>query len=78
MKKITRADLRGKPLDKDCHKAYRSTHEYGIEDNRVYCLGLIDCMNDELLEKCRDCNAHVTNVTPLRKRRKGVIQNESI
>ena len=71
MKKITRADLRGKPLDRDCHKAYRTTNEYGAEDDRVFCLGLIDCMTDELLEKCKDCDAHIDHITPLRKKKEG-------
>ena len=30
----SRAQLRGKPLDKDCYKARISTHEYGPNDNR--------------------------------------------
>ena len=28
---ISRAKLRGKPLDSDCKQAYRATHEYGGE-----------------------------------------------
>lgn len=68
MERITRADLRGKPLDKDCKKAYRATHEYGAEDNRVYCYGLIDKRYDELLGKCEECDAHISKVTPLRRK----------
>lgn len=59
-----RAQLRGKPLDADCKRAYTSRHEYGPEDDRVFCLGLIDFMNDEYLDKCRTCKANVYNAEP--------------
>ena len=67
MKKINRAQLRGKPLDEDCNKAYRTTHEYGLDDNRIFCYGLIDRMNDEELPKCRECGAWAYNAKPLEK-----------
>ena len=40
MKTISRAVMRGKPLDKDCKRAYISKHEYGPNDNRCFCNGL--------------------------------------
>lgn len=43
---INRAKLRGKPLDSDCKKAYRTTHECGMKDDRVYCYGLYEDMSD--------------------------------
>ena len=46
-----RDDLRGKPLDKDCKIAKISTNEYGPEDNRKYCYGLIEMSTEETLEK---------------------------
>ena len=51
MKRCTRADLRGKPLDKDCKIAKISTNEYGPEDNRKYCYGGIEMSTEETLEK---------------------------
>lgn len=67
MKKISRAKLRGKPLDEDCKKANRTTHEYGLNDNRIYCYGLEDPMYDEPLEKCKNCKAFVNNIEPLKE-----------
>ena len=64
---ISRAKLRGKPLDNDCKQAHRTTHEYGMEDDRVYCYGLYEDMSDwEIRKKCRECGAYVDNATPLR------------
>lgn len=65
MKKINRAVLRGRPLDKDCYIARTCLHQYGFNDNRCYCLGLINKRNDEFLEKCLECKAFVNNATPL-------------
>ena len=31
---INRAKLRGKPLDSDCKRANRTTHEYGMETEK--------------------------------------------
>ena len=62
----SRAKLRGKPLDSDCMRAYRTTHEYGMEDDRVYCYGLLEGMGDwSIRKKCRTCGAYVDNATPL-------------
>lgn len=64
---INRAKLRGKPLDSDCKKAHRTTHECGIKDDRVYCYGLYKDMSDwKIRKKCRECGAYVDNATPLR------------
>ena len=57
--------LRGKPLDEDCVTARQSSHEYGENDNRVFCYGLIDSMNDEYLAKCKVCGAFVNNAKSL-------------
>lgn len=65
MKRVNRAKLRGRPLDSDCKKAYRSTGEYGNDDRRVFCYGIIDIMNDEYLIKCKECGAFVFNAKPL-------------
>ena len=65
---ITRAELRGKRLDKDCYDAHRTSGEYGKEDERIFCYGLADKRNDELLEKCVECKAYVGNAEPLRKK----------
>lgn len=65
--KIDRAKLRGKPLDNDCRLAMKGYHEYGDEDNRIFCYGLADAMTDECLTKCKECGAFVYNATPLDK-----------
>ena len=63
---ISRAKLRGKPLDSDCNRAHRTTHEYGVEDDRVYCYGLYEDTSDwKIREKCRECGAYVDNAKPL-------------
>ncbi len=68
MKKISRAKLRGKPLEPYCKKARTTTHEYGLEDNRVYCYGLyqnqINGTYDGIAECCRKCKACIDNATP--------------
>lgn len=63
---INRAKLRGKPLDYDCRKAHTTTHEYGQEDERVFCYGLIDMKTDEHIEKCKSCKAFVENAEPIK------------
>ncbi len=65
MKRVSRAQLRGQPLDPLCKKAHTTTHEYGPEDKRVFCYGLICCENDEPEELCAVCGAYVRNETPL-------------
>lgn len=41
MKTISRAVMRGKPLDKDCKRAYISKHEYGPNDNRCFAMAFM-------------------------------------
>lgn len=65
MKKINRTELRGKPLDSDCKEAHTMTHEYGQDDNRVFCFGIKNLMTEEPLEKCEACKAFVFNAEPL-------------
>ena len=62
---ISRAKLRGKPLDADCKKAMRTSHEYGPHDNRVFCYGLTKEMSNwEIQQKCRECGAYYVNAEP--------------
>jgi len=72
MKRISRAKLRGKPLDPYCKKAHTTTHEFGFEDNRVYCYGLyqnnISGTSDDIAECCKECKAYVYNATPLKEK----------
>lgn len=64
MKRVSRAQLRGKPLDPLCKMAHTTTGEYGVDDKRVFCYGLYDLKNDELLEMCASCKAFVRNEEP--------------
>lgn len=64
---INRAKLRGKKLDEDCKKANTTTHEYGLNDDRVFCYGLYDFGGVDLIEKCEKCKAYVYNAQPLSK-----------
>ena len=66
---ISRAKIRGKKLDEDCKRACTTTNEYGSDDDRVFCYGLIDCSTDDLIEKCRNCKALVWNTAPPEERR---------
>lgn len=68
MKRVTRAELRGERLDDDCKRAYTSSHEFGKDDNRVFCLGLYDICSDCILDKCWSCGAFVDNAKPLTER----------
>ena len=72
---ISREKLRGKKLDKDCKKAYTTSHEYGLDDDRVFCYGLEDPSTDEPFKKCKMCNAFIENETPLetQEKRKPII-----
>ena len=65
MKKVNRAQLRGKPLDEDCKKANTTKYEYGPDDNRIFCYGLYPGCNDfDVLDKCRECRAYAYNALP--------------
>ncbi|QHI72884.1 hypothetical protein [Aminipila terrae] len=59
-----RSELRGKSLDDDCKIAKISTHEYGMEDNRKFCYGLMEMSTEELIDKCITCKAYVDNAEP--------------
>ena len=62
MKTISRAIVRGKPLDNDCKRANVSTHEFGSNDNKCFCYGLYVPYNDwEIQQKCLECAAYVDN-----------------
>lgn len=63
--KNDRASIRGKHLDDDCKKAKISRHEYGMDDNRCFCYGLIDMSTEALLPKCIECGAYCLNAKPL-------------
>ena len=58
---ISRKQLRGRGLDKDCKTAHTTSHEYGLDDDRVFCYGLEDPATDEPFEKCKMCNAFIDN-----------------
>lgn len=62
-----RAALRGAPLDKDCYGCKTSRNEYGPDDNRVFCYGLIDLSTDEPIKKCKCCGAFVDNASPIKR-----------
>ena len=67
MKKISRADLIGKPLNFECRRAKTTRGEYGKEDNRVFCYGLYKDKMEEIREECLNCKAYVNNAEPLKK-----------
>lgn len=64
MKRVTRAQLRGRSLDPLCMKAHTTTNEYGPSDKRVFCFGWEDAMTDEPEELCKVCGAFIGNITP--------------
>lgn len=65
MKRVSRSQLRGKPLDDDCKKAEISKYESGPADNRCFCYGLIDLSTEVPLDKCMECEAFARNATLL-------------
>ena len=65
MKRVSRATLRGKPLDWDCRKYGRSDPgQYGMNDNRCFCTGILNRMCDDVEQKCRECSAWNANAEP--------------
>jgi hypothetical protein len=66
MTRVTRAHLRGSKLLPFCHFAQTTTGECGPHDNRTYCYGVRDKIDDELIEPCRECKANVIFATPLK------------
>lgn len=65
--KKNRRQLRGKPLLANCHKAKLTTNEYGANDKRKFCYGLVDKTTDFYLNQCIDCNALVIFAEPIGK-----------
>ena len=66
MKRVSRAQLRGQPLDLLCKKAHTTTNECGSKDRRVFCYGIYDCITEEPEELCAVCGAFIRNITPPR------------
>lgn len=62
---MNRAKLRGEPLEEFCKKARRATNEYGLDDKRIFCYGLLDLATDDYLDECKICGAFVYNAEPL-------------
>lgn len=66
MKRVTRSQLRGKPLDEDCKKYGRSeSGQFGPDDFRCFCSGIWNRMYEDYERKCVTCPAWVSNSTPL-------------
>ena len=63
-----RAKMRGEPLEEFCKKADTTTHEYGPDDHRIFCHGLIDPRDGYPCDECRNCGAYVGNARPLEDR----------
>ena len=61
---VNRAQLRGVALDADCRRAHTTQHEYGMEDERIFCYGIVDTMTDDCLPKCGEFRAFVQNAEP--------------
>lgn len=63
----TRADMRGEPLDEKCYKARTTTREFGNDDDRTFCYGLVrpDCECEAYLPDCVGCGALVWNAEPI-------------
>lgn len=59
-----RAAQRGKPLEWFCKSASVSRNEFGENDPRCFCYGLMDAMTDDYFEECIKCGAFVDNATP--------------
>lgn len=60
---IDRAELRGKPLDWDCHYAKTLIHAHGSTDNRELCYGLLVNAKDWIINpKCLECKAYLKNM----------------
>lgn len=55
---------RGARLLSDCYKANITKHEYGKDDDRVFCYGLYGNSECELRDECSECGAHWRNAKP--------------
>lgn len=71
--KHNRAQMRGKPLSKDCYRANASYHEY-VTDGHDFtgCYGLMD-WPENVNEECLECGAYVHG-GEFEKRAKEVIE----
>lgn len=66
MKRVTRAQLRGKPLDTDCKRWGKpDPYQFGLKDKRCFCTGILDCMTDDVDNKCKECAAWNALATPI-------------
>ena len=54
-----RTKLRGSQLLPMCKRAKISKNEGGPQDKRLFCYGLIDQQDEELLDECLNCRANV-------------------
>lgn len=71
--KHNRAQMRGKPLSKDCYRANASYHEYVIDDHDFTgCYGLMD-WPENVNAECLECGAYVHG-GEFEKRAKEVIE----
>ena len=65
MKRVTRVQLRGKPLDADCKRWGKpDPYQYGLKDKRCFCTGIWNPMYEAVEEKCVSCNAWNSNAEP--------------
>lgn len=65
---IGRGKQRGKPLEWFCKSATVLKYEFGENDKRCVCLGLINMDNGEILEECIKCGAYAINAKPPKKK----------
>lgn len=67
MKTVTRAQLRGKPLERICYSAHTTRHEFGPQDNRVFCYGVyvLGPEDGQLHGNCYNCKALVDHAEPV-------------
>ena len=66
-KYISRSLLRGKPLSVICMTANTTKHEFGKNDNRIFCYGLNDSSTEELIDECKKCKANVIYAEPIER-----------
>lgn len=63
---ISRAELRGNRIDRDCIEIAKPTKEFP-DDNRRFCTGIVDASTEALLPKCKICKAHWEYAEPISK-----------
>ena len=63
-RKMTRAELRGRPLDGDCYLAGTVSGIREEDDKRIYCRGRANGSNGNVNKKCVNCGAYINNETP--------------